>query len=365
MGTIVRIGGLLLFLNALNEVQVGTLAGFEAFKSIAKINFWQGLSSPLLAIPFVFYQGVSGAIYAQSLVTVIGLILCKKEIRIECIKFNICFRRFSLSSILEERSVLWKFSIPALASGLLVMPVIWVCNMMLVRQQNGYAELGLFNAANQWRLIIIIFPQILASIMLPIFSEVHGQGNKENFQHALNFNLSLTWIFALPLTIIVIIFREPLSTLFGKQYIGMSPIIALLMFTAFLNIVNNVIGTALAGAGKMWIGTLFNLGWAAVLICGNFFLVPLLGGMGMAIAYLIAYFFHTAWQMVYTELILAPTVISRNYRLVIITLASTIPIAVISFINYRSVIVNVLILSLSLIPIVELGIDKLPKFKSA
>jgi O-antigen/teichoic acid export membrane protein len=34
----------LLFLSALNGAQIGTLAGFEAFRTIAKVNFWAGIA---------------------------------------------------------------------------------------------------------------------------------------------------------------------------------------------------------------------------------------------------------------------------------------------------------------------------------
>lgn len=359
LGSLIRVGGLLLFLNALNNVQVGTLAGFEAFKSIAKINFWQGLSTPLIAIPLVYWFGILGAIVAHCAVAAIGLYLCRKAIRFECRRFNICYGRFDLSALMEEKQVLWIFSLPALTSGLMVIPVMWLCNLLLVRQPNGYAELGLFNAANQWRLIIIIVPQILASVMLPIFSEIHGRDNKEDFLHAFNINLSLTWVFALPLTIGLIIIREPLSVVFGKQYIGMSPIIVPLMITAFLNIVNNVVGTALAGTGKMWLGTVFNIGWAAAFIIGNFFLLPVFGAMGMAYAYLISYLLHTLWQIAYTERILAPKVLSKLVLLMIITIVSFISIIVVSYIGVKSVIINILILLISLFPVVKLGREKM------
>ena len=60
--TELRIGSLLLFLNALNGVQTGTLAGFEAFKLIAKANLWQGLLTFPLEIGGVIEWG-SGAVW--------------------------------------------------------------------------------------------------------------------------------------------------------------------------------------------------------------------------------------------------------------------------------------------------------------
>lgn len=359
LGSVVCVGGLLLLLNALNNVQFGTLAGFEAYKPIAKVNLWQGFSTPLVTIPLVYWSGVLGAITAQSAVAAIGLILCRKAIHTECRNFNVRYRRFDLSALWEEREILWKFSIPSMASGFLVVPVTWICNMILVRQPNGYAELGLFNAANQWRLVIMILPQILASVMLPIFAEIHGRNNKEDFRHAFNINLSLTWVSALPLMIALIIFREPLSALFGKQYIGMSPIIILLMVTAFLNIVNNVVGIALAGTGRMWLGTTFNVVWAVALIIGTMIFVPVFGGMGMAVAYLISYVLHTMLQFVYTDIQLVPKLIREKYLLIAITLITILAFPVMIYLNIKSYFVDALILITSFIPAIKIGLKKI------
>jgi hypothetical protein len=46
-------------------------------------------------------------------------------------------------------------------SGATVTPKTWAANASLVNQPNGYAELGLFNTANQFRMIILYIPNIL------------------------------------------------------------------------------------------------------------------------------------------------------------------------------------------------------------
>jgi len=50
---VLRIGGLILFINALNGAQTGALAGFEAFKTIAYVNlFGSGWSSSAIGIVY-------------------------------------------------------------------------------------------------------------------------------------------------------------------------------------------------------------------------------------------------------------------------------------------------------------------------
>ena len=50
----------------------------------------------------------------------------------------------------------------------------WLANAVLAHQPGGYGELGLFNAANQWRLALLLLPSVLIRVALPLMaSSVH------------------------------------------------------------------------------------------------------------------------------------------------------------------------------------------------
>jgi O-antigen/teichoic acid export membrane protein len=269
-------------------------------------------------------------------------------------------RYFDFSGF-AERKIIWSFSVPATISGLLVIPVVWLGNALLVNQTNGYSELGLFNAANQWRQFIIIIPNILSNVMLPIFSESYGQENFSAFRKTLSINLKTTWSVALPACVAVIGFSWPLATLFGAQYEDSVPLIDLLMITAFLNILNNVVGTALAASGRMWTGTIFNLAWAIVLIVCAVFLTPIYGGKGLAFSYLIAYVLHSSWQMIYVELKMVRSSIVGQKWLILFSLITIIPISFLAkplgnFYLYTSALVII-----SAFPFVHFGWDLMKK----
>jgi O-antigen/teichoic acid export membrane protein len=357
LAPIIITGSVLLFVSTLNNVQTGALAGFEAFKAIARINFVQGVITPIISIPLVYFYGVQGAIISLIIVSAVGYGLCNFALKRECILHGISVPRFDTGSF-REWPILWKFSFPALMAGLLVIPVTWITNTILVNRNNGYAEFGLFNAANQWRQFIIFIPQILASVMLPIFSETYGREDKKDFLDAFAINLRLTWTVALPITITVIAFRHFLSGLYGSQYSGTAQIITLLMATAFLNIVNNVIGSALTGAGRMWTGAAFNLAWAIVLVIATVLLVPVYGGYGLAAAYLLAYFLHTIWQMVYIEIKLAKSSVFSNYTLIIVTVVTLLPLCLL---DIESVAYNIVLVMIASFPLQRLGVKNFIK----
>jgi O-antigen/teichoic acid export membrane protein len=346
-------GAAFLLFSTLASVQKGPLAGFEAFRAIARINLWEGVATLASAVPLVWYFGVQGAILSMTASAALAWLMGRAALARECRGNGIALRPWDLSG-LRERSILWRFSLPSMVSGLMVMPATWAANTILTRQPGGYSEFGLFNAANQWRVMIMFVPQILGAVMMPIFSETHGHPDGKQFLEAVDLNLKLTCAVALPATVLLIALRQPLAALFGRQYAGIETLVTFLMIASFLSIVNNVVGIALAAAGRMWTGTLFNLGWAAVLIGGTWLLAPRLNALGLALATLAAYLLHTVWQMAYLETALAPTAVSRQAWLILSSLGILSGLVAADLLGLSSPAVGALASVLAFLPLVRL-----------
>lgn len=340
-------GSLLLFVSTLGGVLSAVLAGFEAFREIAKINVWQGLAAPVVTLPLVWMYGVQGAIASFTINAAIGLLLCAIAISHETKKHSIAFT--TDPGMWQEWYVLWKFSLPSMVSSLTVGPVLWASNTILANQPGGYGELGLFNAANQWRMVVIFLPGLLSSAVLPILSEMHGKEDKTDFLHTVVINFRMTWICALPLTVLAITIGKPLAILFGKSYLGATPIISILMLSVFLNVLTGSIGSALTGAGRMWIGTLMNFAWGIILLVSALVFVPRFGGVGLALSNLLAYCFHTAWVLIYVEKKLAPTAISNHWKLIVFSIA-VLTASLLLGLSGSFVVYNILLLVVSLLP---------------
>ena len=158
-----RIACALLFLNALVGAQTGALAGFEAFKTIAKVNLCRGLLTFPLMVSGVYFWGLPGAVSALAIAAAAGWVLnhfaLRNQTRRAAIAAN--YRGFW-----PELPVLSKFSLPAVLSGFMVAPVTWVVKALLVNQANGYAAMGIFEAANKWRRLVVLVPSLLAQVLL-------------------------------------------------------------------------------------------------------------------------------------------------------------------------------------------------------
>jgi len=351
-------GALLLFVSTLGGVMLAVLAGFEAFREIARINILQGVAAPFVTVPLVFLFGIDGAVASMTINAGIGLYLCVIAMRREYVESGMA-SRFDRTTW-NEWPVLSKFAIPSTLSGLMVAPVIWVTNTILANQQGGYGELGLFNAANQWRMVVIFLPGLLTSVMLPVLSETHGREDRTDFVGAVILNLRATWVIALPLTVFIVTMNKPLAALFGSQFEGTAPIISVLMIAVFLNVVNGAVGTALAGSGRMWTGMFMNFGWAVILVGSSLILIPLLGGLGLAVAYLVSYSAHTIWVMAYVELRLARFTISKQWQLILFSVLLLTASLVLAEGQFKQFTYPIMLVGLSLLPLIKMVRSNLP-----
>ena len=73
-----------------------------------------------------------------------------------------------------ESRILSEICLPAVLANTAAGPVMWFTNTMLVNQPSGYAEMGVLNAANQWRTAILFLPGLIGQVVLPLLSSLQG-----------------------------------------------------------------------------------------------------------------------------------------------------------------------------------------------
>jgi hypothetical protein len=112
----------------------------------------------------------------------------------------------------------------------------------------------------------------------------------------------------------------------------------------------------------MWTGTLMNLGWAVALVASSLVLVPRLGGLGLAAAYLVSYVVHTVWVMAYVEIKLARSSISAQWQLILFSLLILGASVGVSAGVLKQYIYHMTLIVLSLVPLIKMVRTKLPQF---
>jgi len=297
-----RVSAVMIFFGALNGAQIGVLIGLEAFSIMAFINIVSGIANLIIIVCFTYWRGVNGAVYGLTLGMVLNwfmsMVVLKKEARRSGISIG------NVRKCMEERSTLWNFSIPAVLSGLILTPTIWYCNALLVNSPNGYYEMGIFNAANQWRMAILFLPSVTSTAVLPLLSHLFGEENRDRYDSALRYSLLSNMVIAIIGAFIVIVFSPISMGLYGEEFARGTTVFNVLALSAVVTAFTGVIGQAIVSSGRIWYGFMFNFLWACAIICLTLFLVPLKGALGLACAFLGAYLLHSIWQSIYLKRVL-------------------------------------------------------------
>lgn len=292
----VRIASILLFFGALNGVQYGALAGFEAFQASARINFLSGIASFVLIIVGVMTAGLPGAVWALVGSIMISWVLCRHTLSRLITKHKIPLKPKNMQ---REWKTLWEFSVPAILSSLSVVPVNWACSLILVNQPSGYGEMGLLNAAIQWRNIILFVPSVLMSVCLPMLTNLGATGEFTRQRKVLLTSVALAAAIGFCAAIVVTLAGRWIMAGYGPEFVNGRSVLALQAFAAAIAAVVGVMGQFLVSKSSMWSLIFLQVIWGLVNI-GLTWLFRTDGAKGIALAYLLAYVVHLCTMSTFT-----------------------------------------------------------------
>ena len=280
-----KIAGLLLLTNGIWEVAQAGLVGFQEFRKLTINNIIYGACIVIFSYIFGLKYGLRGGIVALVISAGIGAFFAFIMI-IQIFRKNAIHLSYKWSR--ENLKILTSFSFPAYLSGILVMPITWWAYSQVAANPNGNAQVGIFNAADQWRTIILFIPQAIGAIALPMLSEAFGRRNKSEFISTIRINSYSVIISSITFAIIIILGRNLILSLYGSDYQEAAIVILYLSYAAIIQSVTAILGQAIAGLGKMWFGVLLNFGWAIACVVGLLSIFPQVA-YGLAQTYLFAY----------------------------------------------------------------------------
>lgn len=291
LSNILRISSIVLFLSSFIGAQTGVLSGFEAFKSIAIINLWVGIINFPLIIGGMLLGGLDGIIWGTAVSSLFNMILNHYALKKQAHNAGIPLK---ITTPYDEFNIIWRFSIPSLLGSLLVCPVNWLCFTFLVNQHNGYSQMGVINAANQWYNAIVFLPGIVGATVLPIMSEQVGLCDVERLSRILVISIKTNAMIVIPIVLITSVTSPFIMGCYGNGFDTYWLTLIVVMITGGLQSIQNPVGQVIAASSRMWTGFFMNLGWAAAFIIATISLGSL-GALGLALARLIAYMIHAIW----------------------------------------------------------------------
>lgn len=297
-----KIASVLLFFNALNGAQTGALSGFEAFRAIARINLARGLITFPVTVVAVLLWRLPGAVWALAVTAAVACLLSQVSLRRHCAALGI---RPQFTSAWRERRVLWAFSTPAFLSGALVGPVIWAANTMLVNQAGGYAEMGVFSAASQWRTALLFLPSLVGQVAVPMLASLQYAGGRGPVRRLLVGSMLTNALCTIPILLVLLPCSTWVMSFYGPAFSTRGPVLAVSLLSAALLAMQTPVGNLINAFGRIWAGFIMNLGWAACFLVTAHVLLALgWGAQALASAYLVAYLAHAVWTFWFAAAVL-------------------------------------------------------------
>ena len=280
------IGSLLLFIYSYDGTQKGILAGFEAYRRTAAILAIGGLLTLVSVITGTYVWGVNGALMGFLVSASTVLFLNSYAIRVERRQNKI---PGEVKGAWTEKKVLVDFSLPALFSGLIMGVSIWIVNMMLVNQPNGYEQMGIIGATNYITTFAMFVPNAALQAFLPILSmELNRDVYVQTSRRLLILNSYTAFFFTTSFVAIMLYFVPAIMHLFGTDF-GDGRI-ALVFALCALPVLTYKDGIArfIQAKSLLWFAFMSNLVWAIILIFSAQMLIDY-GASGITLALLCSY----------------------------------------------------------------------------
>lgn len=285
LSPLIRIGSLLLFFGAVNGAQTGALSGFEAFKTIARVNLWAGLLNFPLMVGGAWWYGLKGAVWGLVAGLVMNWILNHFALRREAKRAGV-----PMSGRLRpgDWRILWGFSLPGMLCNLVFGPVNWAASALLVNRPDGYAEMGVFNAANNWFNAVAFLPGVLAQVVLPMLAAHAGDEAQKSQRKVVSVAIKANVLATLPAAFVLALASPFVMACYGTDFRAGWPVLIVAVFTAVVVAVQGTAAQSIVVAGRMWPYLAMYVGWGLAFLGGAMALVRY-GALGLAIARLGAY----------------------------------------------------------------------------
>jgi len=310
------IGAVMLFFLAYGETKQNALTGFESFRAIAIVNIIRGVSTPLACIPLAIYWGMPGAL--AGLVIATALMLASSTYFLKKTTQNAGFsRKINFFERFRELPVLWHYALPGVLTGIVVTVMMWTGRLLLTKQEAGYSQLGLFEAAFQWQALILFLPSVFLQVVFPILSETYGRSDRGDFHSVLSIQIQAILLITLPVVVMTITLSGVIASLYGAAFEGTGEVISVLMLAVFFSSLSMGFQSIYDGTGRRWTNLGMYAIWAIVYIGCAMTFIPSMGALGYAFTHLAADAVLFLVQALYVDAVVAPASLRRHGKLMV------------------------------------------------
>jgi O-antigen/teichoic acid export membrane protein len=273
--------------SVMNAYQTGALAGLESFQTLARLGAVSAVVQLAATVGLAGLWGLDGALVGFVLAAALRWWLHARAIRSEAETIGIRVIRRGLG---KERSVLFRFALPAAISGISTLPALWLANAFLVRQPNGLSEMALFAAANNLRILVLFLPNLLNGVGTSLINNQLSAGDRNEYSKVFWMNVSLTSAATIAAAAVIAFTGPAVLRLYGQDFVSGYPVLLVLLGATVLEGVALGPYQVIQSRERMWL-SLFVIAIPRDLSLAvlAYFLTPQHGAVGLAYAYVLAW----------------------------------------------------------------------------
>ena len=281
------IGAAVVFLNVLIGFSMGVLAGFEAYKKLARSLILMGVFYLAVCTLATRAGGLNGAFAGLFLSALFGCILLGSAVRSECHEQHVPLRYGWFGDL---KRLLTKFAFPAAASGLTFLPALWFGSATLVRQRDGYVQMALFSASYTLMTAVLFIPNITNVVGWSLLNHHRAPRHAEQYRSTFRMNLMFVGCVVLAGAATLSVVGTHLLNWFGKSFADGYSVLLIMLGAAIPQAVAQTALQHVQSAGYMWT-SFFSviLPRDLLIVILAYLLIPKYSAAGFAAAYAVAW----------------------------------------------------------------------------
>ncbi|MFV0943005.1 oligosaccharide flippase family protein [Bacillus pacificus] len=292
---LLRIAAFYVLFTTLNAFQVGALLGFELFKKVARVNLFQGIFNIVITSMFTVLFGITGAIFALTfssfLLWIYNYVMLKKIYKDKDISLTIV-NKF-------DREITYGFLLPAALCGIVSGIITWGSTNLIVTLKDGYNELAMYNAANNYKTIILYIPNLIGRVVLPTLSNYKSTQKKHRYNSLVKANFAINIAISAFVGAVIVINSKLFFGLYGNDFYDHNILMIVIIIGAILDVTTNLIFQLLVVENKMWSQFLVIVLRYVALLIVTFAFKDTLGGLALGLGYLVSTIVNLLYYIVY------------------------------------------------------------------
>ncbi|MFV0210667.1 oligosaccharide flippase family protein [Empedobacter falsenii] len=241
----IQVLSVIIVVNAINNTQIGVIAGLGKFKELAKINIVLGIITFIITIGLTYFYMLSGAIYSLLVISILNVLINYIFINKKLNELKV----YSESTNKLKTSTILKISFPVAMQEATYSLSSWISTLLVVNFYS-YSVLGMYNAAIQWNAVILIIPAILRNVILSHLSK--NNSDKDQYNKILKQTILINLICTIIPCFIVCFSSNYIEEMYGETYQGLSYLISIGVFLSVILGISNVYTQAYMSQNRNW-----------------------------------------------------------------------------------------------------------------